>query len=136
MRIILIFLVCLSLGKGVEALGYSNGFSFTFFSLAVFVFLPIIVTLLRLRTFQRACNRWLKDNGYIYTQLSPEPHMLSKGRLRWKVSDAQLVFSIRNKEDEEFWFSCGSWLFGAITNKVKIYKAMGDKLFIVDTLKV
>jgi hypothetical protein len=61
--------------------------------------------------------------------------MLTKGKLKWKVSDVQLVFSIRNSEEEEFWFSCGSWLFGTFSNDIKVYKVMGKELSIVDTLK-
>ncbi|TQV73899.1 hypothetical protein FLL45_13625 [Aliikangiella marina] len=118
-----------------DTLGHSFGFNFVFFSLLFFVFVPMIATRLRIKMFQQYCDSWLKNNGYNYTQITPEPHLLSKGKLRWLVSDAQLVFSIKNCEKEEFWFACGSWLLGPITKQVKVYKVNEKDVLIIDKFK-
>ena len=128
MRFILLVSLLIVIGFGAKpfytpapAIVMPIGFILLFFG-------PIFTTMIKLNRYKAACITWLKNKGHNYNNIEPQPHMLFKGKLRWKVSDAQLVFSIKNCENEEYWFACGSWLMGTFVNKIRVFQNVNGKL--------
>ncbi|OZG75031.1 hypothetical protein BTA51_01110 [Hahella sp. CCB-MM4] len=96
---------------------------------------PYVVGFIRRNEIKARCKNWLTEQGYQYKYVDLNAHMLSKGRLRWRASDAQLIFSIKNCEEEEFWFACGNWWLGTYIGGIKVYQVRHGKIVQVAVIR-
>ena len=131
MRFILLVIILIGLGALLNYLSMQFTQAIILSLFTIFFIGPTLTSYIKLKRYKTKCTEWLAENGMCFKYIQPEPHMLSKGKLRNTVSDAQLVFSLRNSDEQEYWFACGSWWLGTFSNEIAIYQSVDGKLIYI-----
>ncbi|WP_226646905.1 hypothetical protein [Microbulbifer variabilis] len=130
MRLILVLLVSVSLGKLAYIYNPELGVNLLLFLFIIFGALPYIALVVRSNYFRNKIKSWAENNNV--EVLDIKNANLFKGRLRWRVSDIQDVFLLRGR-DAEYWIACGSWFLGSFKCELKIYKETDGHLKVIFT---
>jgi hypothetical protein len=94
---------------------------------------PNYLRAVKAQRFERRIERWMIDKGIVLKYVGPERRYFTRGKLRKYASTAQLIFSLKNGE-MEYWFACGSWWFGAYSNRISIYEANQDAVVLKEKI--
>ena len=106
----------------------------------IFAIVAIFLLLIMARTFgpfkrekyAKHISHWLASNGVESSNVEPKSHMFFNGKLFFKASDAQLVFSYKDNSTE-YWFACGGWWLGSYQNKLTVYRYTDNQLKLLET---
>ncbi|AWF81241.1 hypothetical protein BTJ40_10650 [Microbulbifer sp. A4B17] len=131
MRLILVLIISVSLGKLAYIYNPTWGTNLILFLFVTFGALPYIALLIRSNYFRKEIKSWAENNNI--KVLDIQNNNLFKGKLRWKVSDIQDVFLLKGC-DAEYWIACGTWFLGSFKCGLKIYKESNGHLKIVASL--
>lgn len=133
MRTTIIIFTAVFIAYLMKQLSIPGGIVLVFGVFIVFYGIP---TSMSVHGQKRFCDRiklWMEQNGIASEYASLQTHMLTKGKLGWKASDIQLIFSLRH-EGLEYWFACGSWWFGVYNKEISIYQYADNKLNFVQKI--
>ncbi|WP_444933517.1 hypothetical protein [Microbulbifer sp. JTAC008] len=128
MRPFIVLIISVTLGKLAYVFSPSLGNNVIVALLALLGVVPYLLMPIRSEFFRAQILQWAKQNNIGVLRL--ESRGFSKGRLFWRVSDAQSVFCVTSKKDT-YWVACGSWLLGSYSRKLLVYKQVGSVLDLV-----
>ncbi|MCO1337062.1 hypothetical protein MO867_22315 [Microbulbifer sp. OS29] len=128
MRPFIVLLLSISLGKLAHLLSPSLGNGVFLIALIFLGVVPYLLVPIRSEFFRKKIALWAKGSNIKIVNI--ESKSLFKGRLFWRVSDAQNVFFVK-ATDTRYWAACGSWLLGAYSGSVLIYKVVGRDLRLI-----
>lgn len=119
MRVILLVIVAIFLGKMVYFFNYRVGFNLSFVLLFILIMLPNIFQYFARKKYISTIEAWLMSKGVGVGALKWRTFYWNK--LFWKTSEAQLICSV-NEGECTYWFVCGDWLLGGFIKKVFVYR--------------
>ncbi|AWF81805.1 hypothetical protein BTJ40_13755 [Microbulbifer sp. A4B17] len=128
MRPFIVLIISVTLGKLAYVFSPSLGNNVIVALLALLGVVPYLLMPIRSEFFKAQILQWAKQNDIGVLRL--ESRGFSKGRLFWRVSDAQSVFYVTSRE-VTYWVACGSWLLGSYSRKLIIYKEVGGALDLI-----
>ncbi|TLM73429.1 hypothetical protein ACONUD_02730 [Microbulbifer harenosus] len=127
MRVLLILLATLAMALFINKWAGGYGGTFMLLVLLISLGIPYPLSAFKSARYKRRINKWLEQAGLQLKNVEPRAHRFRSGKLFWKSTDAQLVFSVKSG-NSEYWFACGSWWLGVYSNKISIYQYIDRKL--------
>ncbi|MGI0118326.1 hypothetical protein [Zooshikella sp. RANM57] len=119
MRTIILAIAAIFIGKVIAIFNYNIGFNITFFLIFIFILVPQTFIMPKVRHFEKTAKKRLKDSGLNAATIHPKIFRIPRRGVR--ISSVQLLLVAEVKEDT-YWIVCGSWWFGCIINKLRIYR--------------
>lgn len=131
MRSILLLVIIALTGQAINSMSPDAGFYFGVISIIVLLVMPRIFNLFEKEMYANRIGSWLSSSTPNFVQSQLKMHNFSNGKLRFKVSDAQMVYSYSGNETE-YWFACGHWWLGSFKRQISVYSVQNNELSFVE----
>ncbi|MFV1922239.1 MAG: hypothetical protein ACMZ63_06525 [Methylotenera sp.] len=131
MRSILLLVLIVLTGQAINGMSPDAGFYFGVISIFVLLIMPRIFNIFEKEMYSKCICSWLSTRTSDFSQSQLKMHNFSNGKLRFKVSDAQMVYSY-NGNATEYWFACGHWWLGSFKRQISVYSVNNNELSFVE----
>ena len=133
MRSILLLVIIALTAQAINSLYSGSGFYVGGISIVVLIVMPTVFNFFEKEIYSNRIVSWLSSSTSNFVPSQLKMHNFSNGRLRFKVSDAQMVYSY-NGSETEFWFACGHWWLGAFKRQISVYSVQNNELSFVEKI--